>query len=302
MPVGSGRKGTPQIKDEVNEVHAKPLCPRSTGDKANLEERRNMQIRKTMFLIIVALLLIMVIAAPAMAAKPSAPPGKTITGGSFWAGSTTGSYAYSWIATHPIYYPEEKEGVSPPTAAGEFGNTYGRNIRELSFDEMQASNVTLQGTVTMRDIGPWEETSYFEVGLGGSLNSWHQHFGSLDGSVYVIFLANNQGGYNIHVQDYATHYPGSGAVYSTMGTPGDDPVPPATFHFVVRFDLDNRLAYLTVDGVSVDPVSFGKTILAPDGVMTEEVFDVPIGVFAGMVSTDTDNTGRVSMSALKVKM
>jgi len=261
-------------------------------------------MKKAMVLTILALLLIAVTAAPAMAAKPSAPPGKTITGGSFWAGSTDGNYACSWVATYPIVYPAEKEGVSPPTAAGEFGNTYGSNIREFSFDGAQVSNVTLQGTVTLRDIGPWEETSYFEVGLGGSLNSWHQYYTSepnaYDGSVYVIFLANAQGGYNIHVQDYATHYPGSAAVYSTTGTPGDDPVPPATFHFVVKFDLVTKLAYLTVDGVPVAPVSFGKTIWAAYGDMTEEDFDVPIGVFAGMVSTDTDNTGRASMSALKV--
>ena len=33
-----------------------------------------------------------------------------------------------------------------------------------------------------------------------------------------------------------------------------------------------------------------------------EDFDVQLGVFAGMVSEDTDNTGRANMSALKVKI
>ena len=264
-------------------------------------------MRKTMVLTIVALLLITGIAVPAMAAKPSAPPGKTITGGSFWAGSTNGSYAYSWIATHPIVYLEEKEGVSPLNATGEFGNTYGRNIREFSFDGEQASKVTLQGTVTLENIGPYPQTSYFEVGLGGSLNSWHQYYlsdpNAYDGSVFVLFLANGQGGYNIHIQDYATHYPGSGSVYRTTGTPGDDPVPEATFHFVAEFDLVDKWAYLTVDGVSVDRVKFGKTIWNPYPSVppsVDEDFDVQLGVFAGMVSEDTDNTGRASMSALKV--
>jgi len=253
-------------------------------------------MRKTMALISVSLLLIAATAVPAMAAKPSAPPGKTITGGSFWAGSTDGSYAYSWIATHPIHYPGDKEGVNPPEAEGEFGNTYSRNIREFSFDGAQVSNVTLQGTVALRNIGPWEETSYFEVGLGGSLNSWHQYYSSTDGCVYIIIFGNGDGGYDIHIQDYIGHRPAAGAIYTTTGSSGQDPVPPATFHFVAEFDLVNKLAYLTIDGVSVDAVSFGLLAWGSG----DENFDVPIGVFAGMLSTDTDNTGRASISALKV--
>jgi len=255
-------------------------------------------MRKAMALIIAALLLVAVIVAPAMAAKPSAPPGKTITGGSFWAGSTDGSYAYSWIATHPIVYPAEKEGVSPPTATGEFGNTYGSNIREFSFDGAQASSVTLEGTVTLKDIGAWPQTSYFEIGLGGSLNGWHQYYSSTDGCVYIIIFGNGNGGYDIHIQDYIGHRPDAGAIYTTTGTSGQDPVPSATFHFLAEFDLVNKLAYLTINGVSVDSVSFGLLAWGSG----DENFDVPIGVFAGMLSTDNDNTGRASMSALKVKV
>ena len=223
-------------------------------------------MKRIIILVTLAMLLSSLIAAPAIAAKPTFPPGKTISGGAFWAGSTDGSYAYTWIATYPCYYPEEKEGVSPPAANGEFGNTYGSNIRDFSFDGTQASKVTLSGKVTLRNIGPYPETSYFEVGIGGSLNSWHQYFEGphkYDGSVYILFLANNQGGYNVHIQDYATHYPGSAAVYSTTGTPGDDPVRKDTFHFIAEFDLENQIAYLTVNGVSVEPVEFGKTIWAP---------------------------------------
>jgi len=68
------------------------------------------------------------------------------------------------------------------------------------------------------------------------------------------------------------------------------------------------LAYLTVEGVSVEPVLFGKTIWAPyigapwvpPCAEADENFDVLLGVFAGMLSTDTDRTGRANLSALKV--
>lgn len=267
-------------------------------------------MQKTKIFAVLMVLLLTVTLAPTMVAgggPPFSPPGLGLTGGAFWAGTQDGSYAYTWVATHPAHYPNEREGVSPSTAQGEFRNTYGPNIRDFAIDGSAATTIILEGTVTLKNIGPYPETSYFEVGLGGSLNSWHQYFylepTGYDGSVYVLFLANNQGGYDIHIQDYATHYPGPGAVYRTTGTPGDDPVPEAAFHFVAEFDLVNNLAYLTVDGVSVDPVPFGKTLWAPYPSVppsVDEDFDVPIGLFAGMVSEDTDNTGSATISGLKV--
>ena len=251
-----------------------------------------MQMRKAMALTILALLLIAVITTPAMAAKPSAPPGRTITGGVFWAGSTD-IIAASWVATHPIVYPADYEGGQ---GNYESGNTYDSNIREFSFDGAQASSVTLEGTVTIKDIGAWPQTSYFEIGIGGSVNGWHQYYSSTDGCVYIIIFGNGDGGYDIHIQDYIGHRPAAGAIYTTTGSSGQDPVPPATFHFVAEFDLVNKLAYLTINGVSVDAVSFGLLAWGAG----DEDFDVPIGVFAGMPSTDNDNTGRASISALKV--
>jgi len=226
---------------------------------------------KTKTFTIVGLLLLTLTLSPMMAdagSPPFSPPGAAFTGGAFWAGTTTDAYAYSWVATYPVYYPNEKEGVNPPTAEGEFGNTYGANIRDFEIDGASASTVILEGTVILKNIGPWPQTSYFEVGLGGSLNSWFQYFGDVenpDGSVYVIFQGNSEGGHDIFIQDYSGQSPPSGAVYSTTGTPGDDPVQKATFHFVAEFDLVNRLAYLTVDGVSVPSVQFGKSILAMYG-------------------------------------
>jgi len=156
-------------------------------------------MEKTKIFTIVMLLLLTVTMTPMMVAAggpPFSPPGAALTGGAFWAGTQEGAYAYSWVATYPVYYPKEKEGVSPPTAEGEFGNTYGANIRDFEIDGASASTVILEGTVILKNIGPWPQTSYFEVGLGGSLNSWFQYFGDVenpDGSVYVIFQGNSEG-------------------------------------------------------------------------------------------------------------
>lgn len=254
-------------------------------------------MKKLAILGIVALMLVMglAVAVPAVAAgggKPSFPPGKVLTGGAFWAGSTD-AIAYSWVATCPVVYGNDYEGGG---GTYEAGNTYGPNIRDFSIDGALTSKVTLEGQVTLKDMGVWPETSYFEIGLGGSLNGWHQYFGPTDGCVYIIFFGNGDGGYNIHIQDYIEHRPAETAIYRTIGTPSEDPVPPATFHFVAEFDLVDNWAHLTVDGVSVDPVDFGLLAWGSDA----ENFDVPIGVFAGMLSVDTDNTGHASISALKV--
>lgn len=240
-------------------------------------------------------MLLTALALPVMA-KPKAgkhPPGKVLTGGAFWAGSTGGGdvVAASWVATHPIVYSNDYEG-----GTGEAGNTYGPNIRDFYIDGASTSEIVFKGKVTLKNIGVWWETSYFEIGLGGSLNGWHQYFGPTDGCVYIIFFGNADGGYDIHIQDYIGHRPPSSAIYRTTGTPGEDPVPKATFHFEARFDLENKLAYLTINGVPVDPVAFGKLAWGSG----DEDFDLELGVFAGVLSQDSDNTGRASISALKV--
>lgn len=260
-------------------------------------------MKKVLTISLGALLIILLMSVTTPYAKDKTiPPGVAITGGKFWAGGAFGM-SYSWIATYPIHYEKEKVGGD-----GEAGNTYGPNIRNFSIDGSEASEIILQGTVHLKNFGVWEATSYFEIGIGGSLNSWHQAWCGCppywypvddnwdNGTVYVIFLGNADGGYDIHIQDYVTHRPAESAVYRTTGTPGQDPVPSTTFHFEARFDLDNKLAYLTIDGVSVDPVPFGKAFYWSG----DENFDTEIGVFAGILSQDDDNIGSARMSALGV--
>jgi len=241
--------------------------------------------------------LLSVLVTPIFAQPYTYPPGKVLTGGKFWAGSTD-NIAYSWVATHPIVYGNDYEGGHG--TYWEAGNTYSENIRDFSISG--ASEIILEGTVYLENIGVWPATSYFEIGIGGSINGYHQYWSSKDpehyddGCVYIIIFGNGDGGYDIHIQDYIGHRPAETAIYRTTGIPGEDPVPPATFHFSAKFDLKNKLAHLTVEGVSVDPVAFG---LLAWGSGTEN-FDVPIGVFAGILSVDEDNTGYASISALKV--
>ena len=247
-------------------------------------------MKTNMAAVLVLILLTAALIVPSFAKHYTYPPGKVLTGGAFWAGSTD-SIAWTWVATYPVHYGNDYEGGIGTYVAG---NSYSANIREFSIQG--ASKIILEGTVYLENIGVWPSTSYFEIGLGGSINGYHQYFASTDGCVYIIFFGNGDGGYDIHIQDYIEHRPAETAIYRTVGTPGQDPVPPATFHFKAEFDLITKLATLTVDGVTVDPVAFG---LLSSG-SGDESFDVPIGVFAGILSIDTDNTGYASISALKV--
>jgi hypothetical protein len=95
------------------------------------------------------------------------PPGKVLTGGAFWAGSTN-VIAFSWVATHPIVYGNDYEGGY---GTYEVGNTYGPNIRDFSV--VGASEIILKGDVYLENIGVWPYTSYFEIGIGGSINGYH---------------------------------------------------------------------------------------------------------------------------------
>lgn len=242
---------------------------------------------------VVFVVLLSVLMTSAFAKPPTFPPGRVLTGGAFWAGSTQVN-ASSWVATHPIHYGYDYEGGYGTYY--EARNTYGPNIRDFCINGSKVSEIILEGEVTLKNIGVWPYGSCFEVGLGGSLNGYHQYYGSTDGCVYIIFFGNDQGGYNIHIQDYIDHQPDDGCIYRTTGTSGEDPVPPATFHFIAKFDLEDKFANLTINGVSVDPVKFGKLAWGSE----TENFDVPIGVFAGMRSVDPDSTGFASISALKV--
>lgn len=261
------------------------------GYTENIHAEKVIKMRIKAIAMMVFAVLLSVLLTPAFAQPPTFPPGRVLTGGAFWAGSTD-SIAFSWVATHPVVYGNDYEGGIGTYY--EARNTYGPNIRDFAIEE--ASDVILEETVTLKNIGVWPYTSYFEIGIGGSLNGYHQYWGSTDGCVYIIIFGNGDGGYDIHIQDYIGHRPAETAIYRTTGIPGEDPVPPATFHFVARFDLTSKLAYLTVEGVSVDSVAFG---LLAWGSGTED-FDVPIGVFAGILSVDLDNTGYASISALKV--
>ena len=248
-------------------------------------------MRKTFVSLGVAFVVLAMLVMTASTKITKVPPGRAITGGSFWAGNTgdPDAMAATWVATHPIHYDNE-------VVSGNAYNTYGPNIREFSIPGTGVSKIILEGQVTLKDFGVWPWTSYFEIGIGGSLNSWFQYFGSTDGTVYIIFFGNEDGGYDIHIQDYVTHRPPESAIYRTTGIPGEDPVHPATFHYVAEFDLVSKLAYLTINGVSVAPVGFGKAYYFAG----DEDFNVPLGIFAGLLSVDTDNGGLVNMSSVRV--
>ena len=81
---------------------------------------------------------------PAFAARPSSPPGRVITGGSFWASDS--GFSGSVVYTDPdAYYPQS-------FSWGGASNTYGPQVREFFTDE-EDSIITLEGTVYMENIG-----------------------------------------------------------------------------------------------------------------------------------------------------
>ena len=245
----------------------------------------------------------------AFAKPPTSPPGKVVTGGSFTCG--TSDYSGTFVYTDPeAYYPQS-------FSWGGGYNTYGSQAREF-FTDPNAKNITLEGSVNLKNMGEWVgtadggddsgDTSYFEVGLGcingfyfppEGYGSWPYDFKGP--SCYIIIFGTSGGaGYSVHIQTQPGEYPGSGLVFPASLKNGV--YEKTTFKYEMTIDIENEEIYLWAKQPDSDAQEITYTF---DDFgwwygLTDPANLPGSPVFAGMISADNQDAGHASISAIKL--
>jgi len=239
-----------------------------------------------------------------LAARPSSPPGKVITGGSFWASDA--GFSGSVVYTDPdAYYPQS-------FSWGGASNTYGPQVREFFTDE-EASIITLEGTVHLENIGEWPDTTYLEVGLGW-LNGWYIKEWDYPNSepvpkgpsCYIIFFGTSSGkGYDVHIQTQPGERPDEVLTFLAYFDPETKVYEPASFKYRMTINFEERTIHLwvkrsetgTIGEVTYSFDEFGwKPFWSSPAQDPMDLAGDP--VFAGVISVN--NEGHASISAIRV--